>query len=285
MTHLTTPSSVDARLVGLERGPGEHDVSFELVAHLCRGDAALYGGTTIAASLAAMELVTGRPALWATAQLVTSARLGDVVRCEVEIVARGTYIDQVRINAYVEDQLLFASVGSTATGREGGITGVGVTMPDAVGPEDGVEGWHPSGNRNRSWGDSEVGHHRVSEFLGAPRTDGAERPAGQRAMWARLKGEDTTTAATLGFLADMGVAHAICDAAGVAGAGTSLDNSLRVGRLVDTEWVLLDVHGIIAEAGYGHGLVHLWSPDGVLLGTGHQSVKLRTFDSMAAGRA
>jgi acyl-CoA thioesterase-2 len=118
----------------------------------------------------------------------------------------------------------------------------------------------------------------VSQFLGAPNADGTQRPSGQRAMWARVTGEQATTAAKLGFLADMGVAHAICDAAGVAGAGTSLDNSLRVGRLVDTEWVLLDVHGIVAEGGYGHGLVHLWSPDGALLATGSQSVKLRMFE-------
>jgi acyl-CoA thioesterase-2 len=275
MTHTMSPSPVDARLVGLEHGRREHEVGFEIVPHLCRGDGALYGGTALAASLAAMDLVTGRPALWATAQLITSARLGDFVRCDVDLVARGTYIDQVRVSAYVEDKLLFASVGSSATGREGGITGVGVAMPDAVGPEEGVAGWHPSGRR---WDNgSEVGHHRISEFLSAPRPDGSERAQGHRVMWARVTGETATTAAKLGFLADMGVAHAICDAAGVVGAGTSLDNSLRVGRLVDTEWVLLDVHGLVAEAGYGFGLVHLWSPDGVLLATGSQSVKLRTF--------
>jgi acyl-CoA thioesterase len=277
---MTTQAPVDARLVGFERGPREHEVSFEIVPHLCRGDGALYGGTGLAAALAAMELITGRPALWATAQLVASARLGDVVRCDVQLVARGTYIDQVRISAYVGDGLLFASVGSTATGRERGVTGVGLAMPDAVGPEQGVAGWHPGGRR---WGNGEVGHHRVSEFLGAPRTDGSERAPGHRVMWARLTGEQTTTAAKLGFLADVAVAHAICDAAGVAGAGTSLDNSLRVGRLVDTEWVLLDVHGLVADAGYGYGLVHLWSPDGVLLATGSQSVKLRAFEPMVAG--
>lgn len=273
---MTASSALDARLVGLERGPGEHECSFDIVPHLCRGDGALYGGTALAASLAAMELVTGRPALWATAQLVASAVLGDVVRCEVELVARGTYIDQVRIAAHVDDRLVFASVGSAATGREDGITGVGLSMPDAVAPEAGVARFHPRGG---TW-NGDVGHHRVSDFLDAPRTDGVERVPGRLAMWARLTDEPTNTAAKLGFLADMGVAHGICSAAGVAGAGTSLDNSLRIGRLVDSEWVLLDVHGLVAEAGYGYGLVHIWSPDGVLLATGSQSVKLRTFETM-----
>ena len=124
--------------------------------------------------------------------------------------------------------------------------------------------------------------HRVSELSRPPRTDGVERAPGRLAMGARLTDEPTNTAAKLGFLADMGVAHAICNLAGVAGAGTSLDNSLRIGRLVDGEWVLLDVHGLVAEAGYGYGLVHIWSPDGVLLATGSQSAKLRTFETMTS---
>jgi acyl-CoA thioesterase len=276
VTHLVTQSPVDARLVRLERGELENEVSFEIAPHLCRGDGALYGGTALAASLAAMELLTGRPALWATTQLIASAGLGEVVRCELELVARGTYIDQVRISASVADRLVFASVGSTATGRERAITGVAVAMPDVVTPEAAVVGWSP--RRGGMRGGRDVGQHLVSEFLDAPRNDGAERAPGHLAMWGRLTGEGVTTAAKLGFLADMGVARAVCDAAGVSGAGTSLDNSLRVGRLVDTEWVLLDVCGVVAEAGYGHGHVHLWSPDGVLLATGSQSVKLRTFD-------
>jgi acyl-CoA thioesterase-2 len=277
MTGTTPPSTLDARLVGLERGPGDHEVTFEIVPHLCRGDGALYGGTALAASLAAMELVTGRPARWATAQLVASAGVGDVVRCQVELVARGAYIDQVRISAHVEDRLVFAGVGSAATGREHGITGVGLSMPEVVAPEAGVVRFHPPGAPWRG----DVGHHRVSDYLDAPRTDGVERAPGHLALWARLTDESSTTAAKLGFLADMAVAPAICNAAGVAGAGTSLDNSLRVGRLVDSEWVLLDVHGLVAEAGYGYGVVHLWSPDGILLATGSQSVKLRTFEAMS----
>jgi acyl-CoA thioesterase len=91
-------------------------------------------------------------------------------------------------------------------------------------------------------------------------------------------GESRTTPATLGFLADM-VPIAVCRAAGVEGAGTSLDNSLRVGRLVDTEWVLVELEAHAAADGYGYGVSHLWAPDGTLLATGSQTAKLFSFAS------
>ncbi len=67
-------------------------------------------------------------------------------------------------------------------------------------------------------------------------------------------------------------------ATGIAGAGTSLDNTLRMGRLVDTEWVLLDVEGSFARNGYGHGHCHVWAEDGTLLATASQSSPLLIFE-------
>ena len=68
-----------------------------------------------------------------------------------------------------------------------------------------------------------------------------------------------------------GFGHALGRRAG----GNSLDNTIRVLRLVPTEWVLCDirVHGI--ASGFGHGLMHLWGEDGTLLATASQSVIMR----------
>jgi acyl-CoA thioesterase len=57
--------------------------------------------------------------------------------------------------------------------------------------------------------------------------------------------------------------------------GNSLDNTLRVARLVPTEWVLLDIRIHAVANGFGHGLVHLWAEDGTLLGTASQSAIVR----------
>ena len=57
--------------------------------------------------------------------------------------------------------------------------------------------------------------------------------------------------------------------------GNSLDNTIRVGDLVDTEWVLLSVHVQQVANGFGYGRAELWSDDGHLLGEVSQSAILR----------
>lgn len=272
--------SLDTRLIALEPvGAGsEKRLRFTLQPHLCRPDGKLYGGTAVAATVAAMELVTGRPTLWAASQLVGAPMLDDVVEVLVEPLARGRYIDQLRVTASVDGRVAFAAVGSTATERADGLAGTGERMPRVTPPEDSPDRMGSS-SAPRWETEGGPGYSRVLQTLTALPCDG-EPPfsPGHLCMWARLIDETATTAAKLGFLGDM-VPIAACDAAGVKGAGTSLDNSLRVGRLVDSEWVLLDLHGSIAHGGYGYGVAHLWSSDGVLLGTASQTARLFSFQS------
>ena len=56
---------------------------------------------------------------------------------------------------------------------------------------------------------------------------------------------------------------------------TSLDNTIRFGRLEPTEWVLCDNRMEYAGNGFGHGSVHLWSRAGTLLATASQSMIIR----------
>jgi acyl-CoA thioesterase len=267
-------SGLDARLLGFER-VDEERLRFVLEPHLCRPDGALFGGTAIAAAVGAMELVAGRPALWATSQIVSSAQQGDVVDVVVEHLARGNNVDQLRVTLTVDERVMVAALGSTATPRRDGISGLGARMPNVTPPHRS----EPRIHRGGSWGETgERGQHRIMELLTPELVDGTPLAPGRMVLWARLIEEHTNTAAKLGFLGDM-VPVAVCDAAGVRGAGTSLDNSLRVGRLVDSEWVLLDLRGHVAADGYGYGECHLWSPDGVLLGTASQTAKLFGFQA------
>ena len=42
-----------------------------------------------------------------------------------------------------------------------------------------------------------------------------------------------------------------------------------------TDWVLVDVQVHAVVDGYGHGIAHLWSEDGTLLGAASQSAFVR----------
>jgi acyl-CoA thioesterase len=86
-----------------------------------------------------------------------------------------------------------------------------------------------------------------------------------------LEGVDVATLAVLGDFVPMGVGQSL----GVRGGGNSLDNTLRVARLVPTEWVLLDIRLHAVERGFGHGLVHMFAEDGTLLATASQSCIVR----------
>jgi acyl-CoA thioesterase len=104
--------------------------------------------------------------------------------------------------------------------------------------------------------------------------DGHPSPDGRSSLWARLPEVLEMSAATLGILGDY-VPFGIGQALGRLGGGNSLDNTLRMGTLVPTEWVLLDIRVHAVVNGFGHGIVHLWAEDGTLLAMASQSTIVR----------
>jgi acyl-CoA thioesterase-2 len=263
---------LDERLLGLEWWPEGSGCDLQLTKHLVRPDGALYGGTGLAMGLAAMEAMTGRPPLWCTVQFVASAPIGSTLRCSVDVVANGRSASQVQINARLDDQLVFTAIGSTAKPREGGLEGVGVSMPRVAPPEPREGSPWPDGV-----GDGTMGQQLISDFTKADFLDEHIGPHPRTGIWARLRGEVATTPAKLGFLADV-VPIGVTRACGVPGAGSSLDNSLRVATPVDTEWILIEVIANAAVGGWGYGEGRIWSPDGVLMATASQTARVFPFD-------
>jgi acyl-CoA thioesterase len=94
-------------------------------------------------------------------------------------------------------------------------------------------------------------------------------------MWARIpeviSGVDAATLAVLGDFIPMGVGQAL----GLRGGGNSLDNTLRVVRLVPTEWVLVDIQVQGVQRGIGHGSLTMFAQDGTLMATASQSCIVR----------
>ena len=85
------------------------------------------------------------------------------------------------------------------------------------------------------------------------------------------------TPAIAAYMADM-VPMSVAHACGVLAGGTSLDNSIRIGTFVETDWVLLDLRPHLAVGDYGHGAAHVWSRDGHLMATASQTASMMRFD-------
>ena len=111
--------------------------------------------------------------------------------------------------------------------------------------------------------------------LGTPwdRFDGTSRAVdGRSGLWVRMPDVDVSAAA-IAILGDY-VPFGISQSQGNWIPSNSLDNTIRVQRLVPTEWVLCDVRIDGIHDGFGHGSVYLWSADGTLLATASQSAVL-----------
>jgi acyl-CoA thioesterase len=115
---------------------------------------------------------------------------------------------------------------------------------------------------------------RVAEGRDFDEMDGSVPGSGRCALWARLPDVLEISAASLGIMGDY-VPFGIGQALGARAGGNSLDNTLRVARIVPTEWVLLDIRVHAVANGFGHGVVHLWAGDGTLLATASQSTIVR----------
>jgi acyl-CoA thioesterase-2 len=267
----TLPHPSDLKLLGATM-VAEHRLSFPLTLDVARHDGALYGGTAIAASVVGMEAVTARDALWVTTQYATQAELGDTIDCDVVVHSSGRHLSQFQVTGRLGDRVLFVSLGATAVPRPGGLEGQYEEMPKVTGPEQGLAmsmGAPVEAPPAQRKGLHSVIEYRVAECLDDP---SVAPPMG---LWARLAGGSALTRAGMAFLADM-VPPAIARAAGFAGGGFSLDNSLRFGTLPDdVEWVLLELRGHMSTGAHGHGTVKVWTEDGRLVGVGGQSANMR----------
>jgi len=247
-------------------GPGTAEVTYELMSP--RGS--FYGGAGLALACAMIEHATSRTAVWCTVQFVSAAAHGDRLDFRAEVAAHGHRTSQVRVVGCVGDREVLTAVGA-AGAADGRITQTFAAMPD-VGPVD--ESARATWPRDADTAKTHFGITEIREAVIHGGTEGGATPG--MALWARIDGTPAWTPALLSYVADV-VPMAIHRAlGGRQPGGMSLDNSIRVGPHVDTEWVLLALHPEAASHGYGHGSVHLWSPDGQLMGVASQTFALRS---------
>jgi acyl-CoA thioesterase II len=242
----------------------------EVTKRICTTGDFLFGGCGLGAAISALEGTSGRDVVWATSQYLSYARPGEVMDIDVTIAVEGHLITQARAVCHVGNREILtvnAALGDRPFPESGQWEKMPVVLPpEQCKPRPARVDWSDSINGKM---DQRFAKGRENDELDGTPGDG------QTLMWARIpeviEGVDAAALAILGDFVPMGVGQAL----GIRGGGNSLDNTLRVARLVPTEWVLLDIRAHVAQRGFGHGLVHMFAEDGTLLATASQSCIVR----------
>ena len=231
----------------------------------------LFGGCGLGAAIAALEGTTGRPVVWATAQYLSYASEPSVLDIDVTVAVSGRNTTQARATGHVADREVF-TVNAALGSRDSEAAGQWETMPDVPPPTE-----SPPRRVRTPLDDRQTLMQRLESRIARGRDfsqlDGVPGD-GTVVLWARLPDVLDMSAAALGILGDY-VPFGISQALGLMGGGNSLDNTLRVARIVPTEWVLLDIKVHAIRNGFGHGIVHLFAEDGTLMATASQSTIVR----------
>ena len=232
----------------------------------------LFGGAGLGSAIAALETVTGRPTVWATAQYLSFARPPAVLDLDVVVPVSGRYSTQARVTAHVGATEI-VTVNAALGARPDGIDMQWAVMPDVPPPGDCPPmryDWVRRDDDLNAQFDQRIARGRY----GAERRDGGPSIDGASAMWVRLAGGGPVDRVTLALMADFvpsGIGHAVGGPVG----GNSLDNTIRFLGLVPTEWVLCDIRIEGLWGGFGHGRMRLFAESGALLATASQSMIIR----------
>jgi acyl-CoA thioesterase-2 len=231
----------------------------------------MYGGIGLAASISALEQTCGRPVIWATAQYLSYARPPSIVDFDVWIANAGKYTTQARVKGHVGDSEII-TVNAALGARPDATTMQWPMMPVMPKPDDcdPVRLWPDQGdNLNRR---IEIrtagGTYGIDTRTGQPSADGRMQ------MWLQTREEHPIDASLLAVFADY-VPSGLGPALGLQAGGNSLDNTLRVLKIVPTRRVLADIHISGVHAGVGHGSMNLFAETGELLAVASQSMIVR----------
>ena len=229
----------------------------------------LYGGCALGAGLVALEQASGRATAWATAQYLSFAETGSVLDMDVTLAVTGKGVTQGRAVGRVDGREILTVNAALGQGQLD-LEGTWVEPPDVPPPLDCPERRLPAmfGNSVLNRVEVRTASGRMMDAL-----DGT-RGSGSSSFWARVPGHLEPSAATLAIIGDY-VSGGVSEPLGVRTMGRSLDNTIRVARLVPTEWILCDIHMQALARGFAHGLAYLWSEDRVLLGIASQTLSVR----------
>ena len=212
----------------------------------------MMGGVGTAICIAALEAEAERPLINAATQFLNVAQPGEELRVQAELVQVGRKVTQARAFVRAGERELIA-VQAALGERE--------AQPDAqfIGPPD-VPRARECEERMPAFPELADLHSHMRKHVAFE-----DEAMGRARHWlGPIQG--VPTAALLAVVADF-----LAGGNERTRGASSLDNIFRMGRAVETEWVLLDIEIQSIQRGNFHGTVNLFAEDGTLLATAAQS--------------
>jgi len=255
---LTNTSQNDElKFFGLEPTADELLWHMPITSTVVGATGTLHGGCALAAVVGALEVVTGRQLAYASAQYLSRVELGSEVTIQLELNAVGNKITQAAGNIIGDGGVVLRALCGFG----------GRTLPE-----------------DRCWiQDRELGdpllcskRPQTSE-TGVSFTDSTDIRIAQQTpgdgvvqYWARLPGTLASTTMGLTALADL-LPSGMRVSLNKAFRGSSLDNAIRLGQRLASEWILIEIESFVISQAIGHGVVRIFSEDGKFLGSATQS--------------
>jgi acyl-CoA thioesterase len=259
-------------LLQLEVKPQEKTATLNAIEDNCTVLGFLYGGAALAAAIETLESVTARPLILATCQFNNFVKAGACLELNAEETVRGRNVCHTNLEASINKEPAFkvlASFGERIIDTQT----QWIAMPNLDKPENCPTFGSGKVKEGKPCIDRRI-DFRVAR--GSLRKD--KKVDGQMALWARVPELDKTSASSIALMADYLPVSAGSMLARPAG-GNSLDNSLRILQIEQSEWLLCDceVRGI--QNGFGHATMNIWSEKGILLAVASQSFIFRDFNA------
>jgi acyl-CoA thioesterase-2 len=229
----------------------------------------LFGGTMLGAAITAMERCAERPVIWATAQFLSHASPGSILDVAVTLASVGRQTTQAQAVGQVDGRttvVVSAALGETTHHMEG----QWVRAPHVCAPDQSPDDF--------AWPSTALMLKQAIEIRHALPAKAVS--LGRMMLWIRARQDIPMDAALLATIADFTTA-AIPEVFGMGYIGNSLDNTIRLGRIVACSWILCDIQIQGALAGFAHGEMRLYAQTGELLAIASQSMILRP--AVAAG--
>ena len=228
------------------------------------GHSFLMGGVALATAMEAIEKVTQKPVLWATAQYLSFVQANSILDIDVDVRIQGNTASQAKALCHVGEKEII-TVDAALGFKENQPSLQSVSMPDFVPPEKCqtmVEKDRDADDFNRNYEKRGLWDEEKSQF-------------NRIRYWTRIACGEEVSSGHLAIIGDylLGAVHYLLG----EGVNTnSLDNTIRIAKIVQTDWILCDVIIPYIGNGFCMGEMRMFAQDGTLLAVASQSGIVRT---------